>query len=83
MIGSVISLWTGFSILSMYAYGKRFFVNSQDEKEPFKPIVIINKKIVFTNNNKNDKISFIKRIRKMIKKKNSVINLTPNQSASL
>ena len=32
-IGSVISLWTGFSVISMYAYGKRVFRRNQNQNE--------------------------------------------------
>ena len=32
-IGGVISLWTGFSVLSMYAYGKRFFVRQTNKSD--------------------------------------------------
>ena len=29
-IGGIISLWTGFSMLSIYAYGKRFFIKKSN-----------------------------------------------------
>ena len=32
-IGGVISLWTGFSVISMYAYGKQFFRRNQNQNE--------------------------------------------------
>ena len=37
-IGSVISLWTDFSVISMYAYGKRFFRRNQKQKQKMKKI---------------------------------------------
>ena len=73
-IGGVISLWTGFSVLSIYAFGKRFLGRKQNKIEPnTTPVYVIHnhiKKIVFINNKKNDKISSIKKLRKFEKKKN-------------
>ena len=37
-IGGVISLWTGFSVISIYAYGKRFFGRNQNKVELIKRI---------------------------------------------
>ena len=43
-IGGVISLWTGFSVLSLYAYGKRFFVRqTKNSDELFVKLPIKNR----------------------------------------
>ena len=36
MFGGVISLWTGFSVVSMYTFGKRFFRRKQSKIEVIK-----------------------------------------------
>ena len=42
-IGGVISLWTGFSVISVYAYGKRFFRRNQNKVDELdKNSVIVN-----------------------------------------
>ena len=42
-IGSLISMWTGFSVISFYAYGKRFFRRNQNKVEELdKNNVIVN-----------------------------------------
>ena len=43
LIGGLISLWTGFSLHSIYAYGKRFFRRDQNKVEELdKNNVIVN-----------------------------------------
>lgn len=39
-IGGVISLWTGFSIMSMYAYGKRFVLGQRVSNQKLKSLFI-------------------------------------------
>ena len=80
-IGGVISLWTGFSVLSMYAYGKGFLVKKQNQINPKKMVNVTvnnNKKIIFISKKNND--TTLKKTRKVIKK-NSVIKVTQDQNA--
>ena len=82
-IGGVISMWTGFSIISIYAYGKHVFNRKQNEKEHKEPVNVhihINKKFVFINNKINDKISSLKKIKKILKEKNSINKASISQN---
>ena len=85
-IGGVISLWTGFSVASIYAYGKHVFNKKQNEIEQMnKDNITVNnyihnhnqihnhKHFVFINNKINDKISSIKKLRKIVKKKRNCV----------
>ena len=74
-VGGIASLWAGFSVASMYAYGKHVFNRKQNKIEAIKVNVsaINNKKIASTN--KNDKTSSVKNVMKamkILKKKNQV-----------
>ena len=86
LIGGIISLWTGFSVYSIYASGKQIFNRKQNKIEQIDQAnVSVNnynqihnhfhnqKHFVFINNKMNDKIS-MKKLRKIVKKKNCVIN---------
>ena len=85
LIGGVILLWTGFSVSSIYAYGKKF-VGKQNKIEQMDQANVTannyyhshnhtHKNFVFINNKINDKISSIKKLRKIVKrKKNCVIS---------
>ena len=81
LIGWVISLWTGFSVISLFDFGKRFFNKKQTEIEPIKVNVnMVNKKIFLINKN-NNKTSSLKNVIKMkFLKKNQVIKVTPNNN---
>ena len=84
LIGGVISLWTGFSIFSIYAFGKRITNRKQNKIEAIEVNVnaVNNKKIALINK-KNNKISSLKNIMKtmkILKKKNKVIKITPNNN---
>ena len=85
LIEGVISLWTGFSVVSIYAYGKRVFNRKQNKVEQidhdnvgvnnynqihnhFHNHFYNQKHFVFINNKMNDKISSIKKLRKIVKK---------------
>ena len=83
LIGGVISLWTGFSVLSLYAFGKRIINRRQNKIEAIKVNAnsVNNKKIASIK--KNEKISSLKNVMKMmkiLKKKNQVIKVTPNNN---
>ena len=84
-VGGIISLWTGFSVLSIYAYGKRIFIRNQIEKQSQKSIqVLINNINKFFINKTNDKMSIVNKIWKFIKKKDTkinVINVIPYEKA--
>ena len=84
LIGGVISLWTGFSVLSLYAFGKRIINRKQNKIEAIKVNVnLVNNKKIASINKKNDKISSLKNVMKMmkiLKKKNQVIKVTPNNN---
>ena len=84
LIGGVISLWTGFSVLSLYAFGKRIINRKQNKIEAIKVNVnSVNNKKIASINKKNDKISSLKNVMKMmkiLKKKNQVIKVTPNNN---
>ena len=80
LLGGVISLWTGFSVISLFAFGKKFFRRKQNEIKEIKFNVnsVNNKKI--TSINKNNKMSYLKNVMtmmKILKKKNRVIKITP------
>ena len=83
LIGGVISLWTGFSVISLFAFGKKFFNRKQNEIEPIKVNVnSVNNKKITSINKKNYKISIsslknIMKTMKILKKKNQVIKVTP------
>ena len=63
-IGGVISLWTGFSAISMYAYGRRFFRRNQNKVEELnKNNVIVNNHHNHIHNHVNNKFIFLKRKR--------------------
>ena len=83
--GGVISLWTGFSVLSLYAFGKRIINRKQNKIEAIKVNVnSVNNKKIASINKKNDKISSLKNVLKtvkILKKKNQVIKVTPNNIA--
>ena len=82
-IGGVISLWTGFSVLSMYGFRKRFFGRKQNRNEEIKLVnvnAINNKKI-----NKNNNIILETKLNKLmnvmkIREKNHVIKVTPDNN---
>ena len=80
-IGGIISLWTEFSVLSIYAYGKRFLIKRQIQKQSKKSVYILVNKInsVLINKN-NNKMPFLKKIRKFVRKKNAVTNVIPIQT---
>ena len=81
LIGGVISLWTGFSVFSIYAYGKHVFNRKQDKIEV--NVNSVNNKKIASINKKNDKISSLKNVMKMmkiLKRKNQVIKVTPNNN---
>ena len=87
-IGGVISLWTGFSIFSIYAYGKQFFRRNQNKVESIKTEngAVNNKKRVLINK-MNDKISSLQtklnKVMKVmkIKNKNQISKITPDSCA--
>ena len=78
-IGGVISLWTGFSVISIYAYGKQYFRRNQNKVELIKTVLgaVNNRKRVLINK-MNDKISSLQtklnKVMKVIKikKKNKI-----------
>ena len=76
-IGGVISLWTGFSVISIYAYGKQIFSKKQNKIEQMKPANNkVTKKIAQLINNKTlfweNKLNKLMKIVKISKKKNQV-----------
>ena len=86
-IGGVISLWTGFSVISMYSYGKRLFRRHQNRVESIKKVdgAVNNKKRILIIK-LNDKISLQTKLNKVmkvikIKKKNQVSKFTPDNCA--
>ena len=83
-IGGIISLWTGFPVLSIYAYGKWFFIQNQIEKQSMKSMkVLVNYANEFNIKKRNGEMSIFKKIRKFINKKHAVIiviNVIPNQN---
>ena len=66
-------MWTGFSIYSIYAYGKKVFSKSQSQIEPMKLINNkVNKKLALINNKKstlNDKLNKVMKVMKILEKK--------------
>ena len=81
-IGGVIKLWTGFSVHSIYAYGKQMFSKKQNKIEPSKRVnyKTPNKKLSFPNKNNNVKKSLESKLNKMMKvmktlKKNQVTHI--------
>ena len=71
-IGGIISLWTGFSIYSIYAYGKQVLSKKQNKIKPLKP-VNVNKKIALINNKTSsldNKLNKIMKVVKILKKNN-------------
>ena len=72
LIGGVISLWTGFSVFSIYAFGKRLIRREENQIEPIKSFNVTVSNIhkhFFVK--KNDRI-LIKKLRKIVKKKNNL-----------
>ena len=45
-IRGVISLWTGFSIFSMYTYGKRFFIGQNNSHQKIKALFLRKTKVI-------------------------------------
>ena len=87
LIGGVISLWTGFSVLSMYAFGKQIFKKQQNKIEEIKVNTnAVNDKKIASINKKNGKIlSLETKLNKMMKvvkilKKNQITKFTPNNN---
>ena len=86
LIGGVISLWTGFSVVSLYAFGKRIINRKPNKIEAIKVNVVNNKKMASINK-KNGKISSLEtklnkvmKFVRILKKKNPVIKVTPNNN---
>ena len=82
-IGGVISLWIGFSVLSMCGFGKQFYERKQNENEEIKLVNVntVNKKKI---NKKNSKVSLLEtklnkvlKTMKILKKKTQIIKVTP------
>ena len=79
LIGGIISLWTGFSLISIYDYTRKIFIRKENKIEQMdQPNIIV--KNYYTHNHThnhihkhfisiNKKISVIKKLRKIIKKK--------------
>ena len=70
-IGGVISLWTGFSLYSLYGYGKWIFNRKKENK--ITPKKTANKKIskiIKQNNELNCKLNKVMKVVKIIRKKN-------------
>ena len=85
-IGGVIKLWTGFSVYSIYAYGKQVFSKKQNKNkiEPSNPVnyQTLNKKLFSLNKKNNVKISFLEtklnkvlKVMKILNKKNQVTHV--------
>ena len=86
-IGGLISLWTGFSVISTYSYGKRFFRRNQNKVESIKTVdgAVNSRKIVLISK-LNNKISLQTKLNKVmkvmkIKKKNQVSKFTSDNCA--
>ena len=89
-IGGVISLWTGFSVFSLYDYAKRLFIRNKNKVEPLKSANAnngINRKKAFISNKKNNKISQLEtklnkviKVMKILNKKNRVIKATSDHN---
>ena len=64
-IGGVISLWTGISVISLYAYGKRFLMSQKKIKQKAKSLFKKNEKVIpivnkiYLNHRRNYDRSFI------------------------
>lgn len=86
-VGGIISLWTGFSVLSIYAYGRRIFIRNQIKEQSKKSIqVLISNINKFFINKTNGKMPIVNKIWKFIKKKDSkinVIDVIPCEKASI
>ena len=83
-IGGVISLWTGFSVLSMYGFRKRFFGRKQNENEEIKLMLmqlIIRKSIrrIKKITSLETKLNKLMNVMKIRKKKN-FIKVTPDNN---
>ena len=71
-IGGVIKLWTGFSIYSIYVYGKQVFSINQNKIEPMKSsnnkvnkkIALINDKTSYLENKLNKAMKIVKILKK-------------------
>ena len=71
-------MWAGFSVASIHAYGKRFLLKRQIQKQSKRSVYILVNKINNTlTNKKSNKMPFFKRIKKFSRKKNAVINVIP------
>ena len=75
-------MWTGFSVLSMYGFGKQFFTRKQMESLESVNINAVNNKKIALINKKNDKISSLKNVMKIMKilRKKQVIEVTLNNN---
>ena len=79
-IGGVISLWTGFSIYSIYTYVIQVFSKKQNKIDQMKPVNNkITKKIAQLINNKTSfwekKLNKVMKVVKILKKKNQVTHV--------
>ena len=77
-IGGMISLWTGFSVLSLYGFWKRFFVSENQSKE--KKLFKKNNKINFVN---SDTVKPVMTIDRITQSQNSKIEYTVRKAFPL
>ena len=68
LIGWMISLWTGFSVMSMYGYGKELLKGQKVKSK--KPVVLVNN--LYFGKKKNGKVMAVK----------IIFNKNPNRVAN-
>ena len=77
-------MWTGFSVLSMYGFGKRFFARKQMESLESVNINAVNNKKINKKNNKvsllETKLNKVLKTMKILKKKTQVNKVTPDNN---
>ena len=71
-------MWTGFSVISLYAYGKQIFSKMQNKVKPLKHLNV-NKKISLINNKKSLENRF-KKLMKVVKILNKKYQVTHNHN---
>ena len=77
-IGGMISLWTGFSVLSLYRFWKRFFFSEHQSKE--KKLFKKNNKINFVN---SDTVKPVMTIDKITQSQNSKVEYIVRKASPL
>ena len=73
-------MWTGFSVLLIYCYGKWFSNRNQNKRQPIKQQVKVDTKIVFIKKRIDDEISPFEKIKKKTKKRKPIKKVNDNQN---